>query len=62
MVVKVTIHSDEGQTLNTSISIETLHSGQFMLSAQLIIPNYPVRQIVIDSWDKVDKEYDWNLK
>ena len=33
-----------------------------MLSAQLIAPNYPVRQIVIDSWDKVDKEYNWNLK
>ena len=36
----VRLRSDDGLTLKTTVSFETLNGGQFTLSTQLIIPNY----------------------
>ena len=38
-IKKTNAHSDDGNTLETSV-FESLFGGQFLLSAQLIKPNY----------------------
>ena len=36
----VRLRSEDGLTLKTTVSFETLNGSQFTLSTQLIIPNY----------------------